>query len=360
MFSLFWPVKLIVALFKLCLSSIVLGTCILTLMALMGDRGWIWSLSTHFRVQYLIVQLIAFALASHAFWKQRNEKDRRQPKMEIWFNLVFLGFFAGLNLVCILPYYNPQARPAPELIEHAGHVKLMHFNLFGHVNHRGESVIEAIRNEDPDMLDLVEYNETWKQKITASGLLKRFPYHVDQGYNVALFSKLPLKNTRLVFADTHQRVANQANIIANFTLRKQPVTILVAHPASPIRPSHLVWLQESFKAWEAQREKLGKNLILVGDLNTSPWSVEFQQLIQKTGLRDSQLGYGIQPSWPMLLPWFGIRHEPNWFTGLLTIPIDHVLVSDRMVVISRHTGPFVGSDHLPVTVELGIQPLSNR
>jgi endonuclease/exonuclease/phosphatase (EEP) superfamily protein YafD len=104
------------------------------------------------------------------------------------------------------------------------------------------------------------------------------------------------------------------------------------------------------------RKKLGQHLIVVGDLNTSPWSAEFMTLTKKTGLRDSQLGYGLQPSWPMLLPYFGVNTQPNLLTQLLQVPIDHVLVSEQIQVFSRHTGPFIGSDHLPVTVELGWSP----
>lgn len=320
----------------------------------MGDKGWLWSLATHFRVQYLAVQLFAFVMASITYWASQNQEGKGKGHLERWLSLVFLAFFAGLNLVYIVPYYLPDQKPDASPTK-ANTIKLMHFNLFGQTNRRTNAVLSAIREENPDLIDMVEYTESWRHTLEKSRVLKRYPYRLSGRGLIALYSKRPLWNARLTYAG-QQKVANQANIIAQFTLEGQPVTILAAHPASPIMPSHLTWLQESFTTWIKDRKKLGRNLIIVGDLNTSPWSAEFVELTQNTGLRDSQLGYGLQASWPMLLPFFGVRTKPNWLTQTLQVPIDHVLISERLQVFSRHTAPFVGSDHLPVTVELGLCP----
>ncbi|WP_373531617.1 endonuclease/exonuclease/phosphatase family protein [Vampirovibrio sp.] len=353
-FSIFWPFRLVTGILKLFLNVLVMLSCILTIMAFMGDRGWVWSLTTHFRVQYLVVQLLAFLLVSVAYWRHKKQDIKNGGHLERWLSLVFIGVFAGLNLVCVAPYYWPGQKP-DALSPPVSTLKLMHFNLFGKTNHNTQAVLSAIQAEDPDLLDMVEYTETWRKTLEKSPVIKRYPYRISGQGLMALYSKRPLQHPRLVYAGV-QKVENQANIIAQITLDKQPLTILVAHPASPMRPSHLTWLQESFAQWIQTRTKLGRHLIVVGDLNTSPWSVEFMTLTRKTGLRDSQLGYGLQPSWPMLLPFFGIRTEPNLLTQLLVVPIDHVLISEQIEVFSRHTGPFVGSDHLPVVVELGLRP----
>lgn len=355
MFSIFWPFKLATGVFRLALNTLVLVTCIFTITAFIGsEKGWLLSLTSHFRVQYLCVQLLALLLISLDYWRHRNEEQKPHGRLEQWLNLVFLGFFAGLNLICITPYYLP-ANKALSPVVSQDQIKLMHFNVFGLTNTQTGDVIAAIREHNPDVIDLVEYVEPWRKKLESSDVLKRYPYRFAGGGHIALYSKRPLQNTRLTYAGKH-KVENQANLIARITLGKEPVTILAAHPASPIRPSHLVWLQESFSTWEQQRPQWDKHLIIVGDLNTTPWSREFKKLTSATGLRDSQLGYGLQPSWPMLLPVLGIKTQPNWITQLMQIPIDHVLVSERIQVLSRETGPFVGSDHLPVIVELGLRP----
>lgn len=359
MFSIFWPVKLAFGIVKFMLNMVVLATFALTITAMMGDKGWLWSLTTHFRMQYLGIQLFALAWMVISCCLSKKDNESVSAWTENRLTLGVLALFAGLNLMHILPYYLPSARPSTaELQVIKRPVKLMHFNLFGQLNHNTDSVIQAIRDENPDVIDLVEYTKRWQTTLEQSGILRRYPYRVAGRNNIALYSRLALKNAHLTFAAPGKKVANQANIIAQITIDQEPVTLLVAHPASPILPSHLSWLKQSFQTWAQERARLGQNLLVVGDLNTSPWSREFEVLTRQTGLRDSQLGYGLQPSWPMLLPFFGIRSTPTLLTNLLAIPIDHVLVSNRILVLSRKTGPFIGSDHLPVTVEIGIRPAS--
>lgn len=353
MFSIFWPLRLALGLFKFFLNLLVWLTCLLTLMALMGDKGWVWSLTTHFRVQYLTIQLVALGIGGVGLW----QKSKKQGALgvEHGLSLAVLTFFTGVNLLAVAPYYLPYHPPCPTETA-KGRLKLMHFNLFGVINHNTDSVIQAIQEEQPDVIDLVEYTDYWQTRLEASGVFRAYPYHVAGRGHIGLYSKIPLRNARLFFTSATRKVTNHANIIAQIRLGGEPVTLLVAHPASPILPSHLQMLQQSFQVWERERPRLGQNLVIVGDLNTSPWSVEFHQLIERTGLRDSQLGFGLQPSWPMILPAIGLRSTPTFITDLIAIPIDHVLVSDRIVVLSRKTGPFVGSDHLPVSVELGLAP----
>lgn len=84
-------------------------------------------------------------------------------------------------------------------------------------------------------------------------------------------------------------------------------------------------------------------LILVGDLNVTPWSSHFQRLIQRTGLKDTSKGRWFHPTWP----------KDNWFLG---IPIDHVLHSPDITVINRRVGSDVASDHFPVVVDIVVPP----
>lgn len=355
MFSIFWPVKLAFGVFKFLLNLVVLATCALTIAAMMGDKGWLWSLTTHFRMQYLGIQALALLLVVLACSLSRKDNQTASAWTESRLSIGFLCFFIMLNLTPILPYYLPSSRPSVAELKFSHPVKLMHFNLFGQLNRNTASVAQAITAADPDMVDLVEYTPAWQRALEQTGVWRRYPYRVAGKGHIALYSKLPLQNARLTYAAPGKQVANQANIIAQVSINRQPVTILVAHPASPILPSHLTWLKQSFQTWQQERSRLGQNLLVVGDLNTSPWSKEFENMTRNTGLRDSQLGYGVQPSWPMLLPILGIRSTPTLVTNLLAIPIDHVLVSEKILVFSRKTGPFVGSDHLPVTVEIGMK-----
>jgi endonuclease/exonuclease/phosphatase (EEP) superfamily protein YafD len=77
----------------------------------------------------------------------------------------------------------------------------------------------------------------------------------------------------------------------------------------------------------------------MGDLNATPWSRPFRRFVGRSGLCDSRAGFGVQASFPAA-------------SALLRIPIDHVLVSCVIGVRNRRIGRDVGSDHLPVIVDL--------
>jgi hypothetical protein len=85
----------------------------------------------------------------------------------------------------------------------------------------------------------------------------------------------------------------------------------------------------------------GGRVLLVGDLNMTSWSPFFSDLIQTSGLRDSRKGFGMQNSWPAN-------------RRLLMIPIDHILVSEGVKVLSRRIGQFNGSDHYPILLDFSL------
>lgn len=353
MFSILWPLKIIQALVGFAVSLIIFASCVLTITAFMGDKGFWWDLSSHFRMQYLILQGIGLLLAVVSL------KLAKKPKAEVLATVVFLAFFAGLNLTQVAPYYSFKPQTAHAATQQST-VRIMHFNVLGLLNRREEDVAAAIREADPHMVDLVEYTEDWQRKLEATGVFDNYPYRVSGQAHMALYSKIPLTRKELFFVPRDLPVANTANILARFNLDGKPVSLLVAHPVSPFLPKRLATQRKSFEMWVENRNRYGENLVIVGDLNTTPWSAEFKRLTSATDLRDSQLGFGIQPSWPTFLIPLEMRGKtdakPTRLLQPLAIPIDHVLVSANIEVHDRKVGPFVGSDHLPVLAEIGLKP----
>ena len=82
-------------------------------------------------------------------------------------------------------------------------------------------------------------------------------------------------------------------------------------------------------------------VIVIGDLNATPWSEGFRLLAGPADLANSQEGFGYAASWPARLPPFG------------RIPIDHALHSRDLTVTDRELGPgTAASDHRPLRVTL--------
>ena len=82
-------------------------------------------------------------------------------------------------------------------------------------------------------------------------------------------------------------------------------------------------------------------VLLLGDLNVTPWCYYFQKLVRDSGLMDSTRGFGVQPSWP----------SNNIF---LRIPLDHCLHTPKIQIVGREIGPAIGSDHFPLIVDFVI------
>ena len=78
----------------------------------------------------------------------------------------------------------------------------------------------------------------------------------------------------------------------------------------------------------------------MGDLNTSPWSRAFGKMLDQGVILDSRSYRGYYSSWPSLFDAVGI-------------PIDHVLLNDKVKVVCRGVLEEAnGSDHRPIFLEI--------
>ena len=97
-----------------------------------------------------------------------------------------------------------------------------------------------------------------------------------------------------------------------------------------------------------QLAKIDKPVIVAGDFNVTMWSSQYRKMIANSGLHNTRQGFGILPtqsSYFLDIPW-------------LAIPLDHFLVSRDIIVENMTTGKNVGSDHLPIIVDVLIPQTS--
>jgi len=196
-----------------------------------------------------------------------------------------------------------------------------------------------IRQSYPDLLILEEVNDAWIQHL--AGLHDLLPYSrvepQSDNFGIALFSKLPLTNVEIhTFGRT-----GVPSVSAEVEIGGRWVVLVGTHPLPP--GSAETTRQRDEQLADVARYALGRrsSMIVVGDLNTTPWSDSFRTFLKKSGLTDSGRGFGYQPTWPTML-------------SPMLIPLDHCLVSPDLQIISRRRGVNVGSDHYPLVVEIGI------
>ena len=118
------------------------------------------------------------------------------------------------------------------------------------------------------------------------------------------------------------------------------VDVLGVHPISPINAKRARLRDAELKAiTEFVANRKPERFVVLGDFNTTPWSVRFSELLDRSGLSDSPVGRGLTATWTSKNPLFGL-------------PIDHVLVGGEIHVLDHEVGRDIASDHYPISATL--------
>jgi len=307
---------------------------ILPMLSTLQDNKLLFPLGflSHFRVQMAELGLVFLAIVLPLYLLRMRRS--------LFANL-FMGLLGSVVMICLLPlipYYLPVDRSNAS----KDSIKILQFNVLAK-NRNTADLTRYIQQENPDLISLQEYSSWWQQNFHQyNTVLQHYPYRYITPYgDDAVYSKRPLLGVHTEHIAGSPFGAD-SGIVAHIKINQEPVTFLFSHPPTPMNPSVMERQARHFQFWAKNRRHYGKNFVLIGDLNTTPWTSQFQNLIKASNLRDSQLGFGVQASFPT-------------FVSFLQIPIDHCLVSDRIVVLERHPGPNLGSDHLPVIIRLALK-----
>lgn len=103
-------------------------------------------------------------------------------------------------------------------------------------------------------------------------------------------------------------------------------------------------LLELAAAMARQRAAAGDHVVLLGDLNATPYSGVFRDLLADSGLADSARAPSERP----------VRPRPTWFSTWpgIGLPVDHALISPGVRIIERRLGAHIGSDHRPLVLHV--------
>jgi len=129
------------------------------------------------------------------------------------------------------------------------------------------------------------------------------------------------------------------SVVAGVTIDGASLGILLVHPLPPVSAAAIVAQREALDAVADRARRMTGPVVIMGDFNATPWSRPFRRVLARSGLCDSRAGFGIAASFPA-------------GSAILRIPIDHVLASCAIGVHDRHIARDVGSDHLPVIIDL--------
>lgn len=240
-----------------------------------------------------------------------------------------------VNLMLVLPLYfgrpgKPTAANPP--------LRAMLLNVNTRLGDASR-VRAVVSDADPDLLVLEEISSAWISDL--EWLTNSYPYSLTQpredSFGIGLFSKLPIAEADVVYIGNPE----VPSIIATVRAGHTNLRVIATHPVPPGGPVYSQWRNSQLELLPAYT-RTPFPVLLLGDLNVTPWNYYFRRLLARTGLRDSAKGYGVQPTWPNYNP-------------LLRIPIDHCLHSPDIIVVNRRVGQSVSSDHYPVIVDFEIR-----
>lgn len=262
-----------------------------------GQLFWFAELFSHFLPYYTLIFILATLFVSGAM-------------RSLWATCAF---------VCCLWLVNPEWEEEPTL---PAKWSLMWYNV--HLNNQQpEKEIELINKHQPDIIALAEINfndNRW------SPLRKTYPYGCEHRehspFALAVLSKKPLHNCGVYYVD---------NIPYIRAVTKDLTAIYALHPPPPLN-GYLAQIRQNYLYTVGHHISADPNVLVVGDLNSSPFSPVFREFVQTTGAEMHTSNY--LPTWQP----FGLN-------------IDHVLShSSTLNEVKVKALPWQHSDHRALLV----------
>ncbi len=308
------------------ISATIVATLLtlLSLAPLLAEVWWVAELFDHFRPHYAVVLLACTPiLIAHDRWIG---------------SLVLLPIL--YNLAPVVPLYQPiQPFPAEQVWS------VLHYNLdLTAADHT--AAMTYLQQHPVDILLLQEVTPELEQQIVTAlptyQLIFSYPLSNTQGSALLLprDSPIQVQTAEVIYLP---ETSSRPTLVATLMLAGQEVTLLSMQATRPRSASTSAFQHSEFEAlaaWsQAQQHDPRRGLLLIGDINTTPWSARFRRLRRAGQLQNSATGYGIQSTWP------------TWLPAFLGIPIDHCLVNTRISVVGHQVGPDIGGDHRPLLVQ---------
>lgn len=288
-----------------------------------GRWFWVFDLASHFRLQYFACFLIsAIVLALFCHWRSAS-------------SCAVAAILVGITMVKYWVSANPkQPMTAP--------LKVISFNV-NTDNERYGDVLRYLQDQSFDVVVLLEVSTQWIDQLAA--LHDDFPHSLieprNDNFGIAIFSRYPFSE-KAVVPLTDYRIES---LDVSISVDQRALRILATHPLPPVSGS-------STAARDAQLQTLTRPphdlpTLVIGDFNLTQFSPRFDDLLRRSGMRDTSIGHGLPPTWMRAIPVF-------------SIPIDQAIFTPDISVLTREVGPSLGSDHNPLILSIAFAPTNPR
>lgn len=207
-------------------------------------------------------------------------------------------------------------------------------------NEQYDRLLKQIEQQDPDFIFLVETDSKWEKAMRV--LEEKYPFGtkcpLDNTYGLLLYSRLPLKNTKVLF-----RVDKEVPSIETMLQLRCGVWIKVygLHPKPPVPDESLYSTAKDKELMKIafEVEKTKEPCIVMGDLNDVAWSHVTELFRKVSRLLDPRRGRGFYST-------FSANHK--W----MQFPLDYIFCSSQFGLVAMKKLPHNGSDHYAMFIHL--------
>lgn len=288
--------------------------CLLaSLVGLFDFVGWPLELPAHFRPHCIVVLLAGCILHGLA---------------RAWWRLGAKAIVLGLLAYTVLA-----SAPRAERASGASQsITVCSFNVLTSNRSTGP-VLDFLRSNNFDVVFLMEVDDRWLAALET--LRDLYPFiHADargDNFGVALLTRTKPGEVSIIEHGSHKLPTVRARV--------HGIQMVGTHTAPPIS-AYCTTYRDDQLATLARGPAGETNTLVIGDFNCAPWTTPFKKFAKASGKLDARPNAFQAGTWP--------ASAPSWSR----IPIDHALVSPDLRVSDFRTGPELGSDHLPIIIEL--------
>ncbi len=272
---------------------------ILLVLGFLGRMHWIFELLSNLRWNlafgiFIITLVLALMLKEH---------------LKFYGVIIVLALFIVAEGIISNIIY-----PSPEI--HKDALKIASINLLSS-NTNADELFELIHHEDPDIIAFQEYNNFWHDQLSNLNAYPYREYKIQEGnFGIATYSKInPMSDTIHFFSDQHF-----PSVISQFKTEGKYFELINTHVDPPggnksgtIREKHF----DSMTKYINQANS--KNLLVVGDFNTTKYSPLFKDFKINSNLILVPSGQMNDKTWPTILGIFGIRIDHFFYKGNLQV-----------------------------------------
>jgi endonuclease/exonuclease/phosphatase (EEP) superfamily protein YafD len=300
------------------LRALLIGVFVTGLLPLGAPYWWRFELLSHFRLQFVVLALIALALAIR-HW-------RRVP---FW----LAAAVVALNARPLLPYL--PGLPTSNAAAAGPVLDVLTVNLYWG-NRNLDDILSLLKTPHPP--DLVSIDELTPQVDAAlEALESEYPYRYTLpargAFGIGILSRYPLVDPMI------RPLFGRPAIDSRVELPWGRARFIAVHLMPPMDRDASARRNRQLDALAAMVAETEEPLIVCGDFNLSPYSPFFTRFTDASALRDTRWRGGFDYSWPSFMP-------------VLGIPLDHCLIRGPLETKSVDRLEPNGSDHYPVRVRL--------